>query len=243
MTLRDGELHVFAGAGVGLLSAGFVVMTLAYSSCSDADADSKAMHNPLEDMETIEASIAYRKAPKKQPEKKTRAPEEAKTKNITSDEVKQPPDRKKDESKRDDKPKKPPPDRSKFDEDENAPVNEDQKPDVGEFNDSVRGFAEVTAGEPFFRELAADFHEIWQWPDIIKTQATAAACLHINADGTIEKTKVDPKSGEPQLDESLAAGLKQLETKRKNNPTPVPTYLIKQATTRWICFRAKTPQQ
>ena len=246
MSLGEGEMHAVAGVGVGLLCAGFVVVGLVtgFSDCErDADAGSKSSLD-LDDMEAIEASIAYKKSPAKQPQKKTRQPDEAvKAPGVSRDENKKPTDKKPEDKKptKDEKPAKTPPDRRPTDED--LPVNDKPVTDVGEFNDSSRGFADVTAGDPFYRELAADFNEIWQWPEIIKTQATAAACLHILVDGKIEKTKVDPKSGEPQLDESLAAGLKQLQTKRNANPTPVPTHLIKQATTRWICFKAKTPQQ
>ncbi len=64
----------------------------------------------------------------------------------------------------------------------------------------------------------------------------AVGCLHITADGKIADTKLD-KSRDDQLDQSVELALKKVETKRNNNPEPVPTDIVKLATTRWICFK------
>jgi hypothetical protein len=61
-------------------------------------------------------------------------------------------------------------------------------------------------------------------------------CLHITADGKIAKTKIE-KTGADELDQSAEEALKKVETKRNNNPEPVPTDIAKLATTRWICFK------
>lgn len=242
MSLGDGEMHVLSGVGIGVLAGGLVVLMVITAIDHDP---AQAARDPLDDMDPIEASIAYKKSPAKQPQKKFRPPDpDVKPQGVRKDDTKPDPlvKKKPEEKKSKDKPPpnyKPPDRREK---DDTLPVNEKPVTDVGEFNDNKRGFADVTAGDPFFRELAADFHEIWSWPEFVKSEATAAACLHIKEDGKIEKTKIDPRSGEPQLDESLAAGLKLLQKKRNDNPIAVPSHLLKSATTRWICFRAKTPQ-
>lgn len=244
MSLRDNELHAVAGGGVTVLVGVMAVLLVVSGRSGCAGGNANAEPNPLEDMEAIEASIAYKKAPAKQPQKKTRTPEpEKKAEGVSRDETKKPDEQKKkpEDAKPVTNPKDAIPDRKPKDED----LPENQKPvtDVGEFNDSTRGFAETTSGDPFFRELAADFHENWEFPKILSATASAAGCLHILADGTIKKTKVDPKSGDDALDDSVERALKKMEKLRNGKPVAVPTHLLKQATTRWICFKTKSQEQ
>jgi hypothetical protein len=250
MSLSDGELRALSGAGAAILAGAMSLAVLILPAINGADAKPPE-EDPLDKMETIEASIAFNSAPEKQPHKEFKPPppkvDEEKIK-VADDPTKKPdPPKKKDEPKKD-KPQKdakdvPIPDRKP--KDENAPVGE-QKPvtSPGQFDPNKRGFAEVTAGDPFYRELAADFHEVWEFPVISQTTRTAAGCIHMLEDGTIEKTQVKPKSGDDQLDNSVELGLKALQDKRNKKPTPVPSHLIEQVTSRWICFKtAKLDKQ
>ena len=244
MSLTDNEIHVVAGAGtvagVGGLAC-FLLLSGGFGGCGSAGAEPNH-DDPLDKMEAIEASIAYKKAPAKQPQKKTRqADPTTKPLGVSRDENKKPDDKKPDDKKPDDKPDPNVkiPDRRPTDEE---PVG---KPvtDVGEFNDTKRGFAETTKGAPYFRELAADFHENWEFPKILSATGSAAGCLHVLANGTIAKTKVDPRSGDDALDDSIERALKKLETLRNKTPVPVPIELLEQATAQWICFKSNPQQQ
>ena len=244
MSLSDNEIHAVAGVGVTAVTGGlaFVLLVSGWQGCGAAG-DTEADHEPLDKMEAIEASIAYKKAPtKQQPQKPTRtADPTVKPLGVSHDENKKPDDKKPDDKKPDDKdpPLKPPPDRRDID----GPTDNKPVTQVGEFNDSKRGFAETTKGAPFFQHLAADFHENWEFPKILSATGTAAGCLHILADGTIAKTKVDPKSGDDALDDSIERALKKVETLRNKAPVAVPTELLEQATTRWICFKSNPQEQ
>ncbi|MEO8704022.1 MAG: TonB C-terminal domain-containing protein [Kofleriaceae bacterium] len=244
MSLNDNELHIFAGVGVTVLTSGlaFLFIVSGIQGCGSASASTD--EHPLDEMEAIEASIAYKKSPAKQPQKKTKLPDPVqKPDGVSHDDKKPPPDVKKppDDKK---KPDKTDPNVTKIpDRRETEDVNSKPVTDVGEFNDSTRGFAETTSGDPYFRELAADFHENWEFPKILSASGSAAGCLHILADGTIQKTKVDPKSGDSALDDSIERALKKIEKLRNDKPQAVPTHLLKQATTRWICFKSNPQEQ
>jgi hypothetical protein len=255
MSFNDGELHAAAGVGASLLTGGLAVMMAVYGhACSDecqtnAECESGetckdgscVKVEPLDDMEAIEASIAYKKAPAKQPQKKTRQPDPiVKPDGVSHDETKIPEVKKpEDKPKNNDKdPLAKVPDRKEKDDPVGKPTT-----DVGDFNDNARGFAETTSGDPFFQGLAADFRENWEFPKILSAKGSAAGCLHITADGKIAKTKLDPKSGDEALDDSIERALKKIEKLRNDKPEPVPTHLLKQATTRWICFKSNPQEQ
>ena len=225
-------MHVMAAIGACLLSAGLGVPT--FYLAGSADADSKPV---IEDMEAIEASIATRKKPAKLPQKKTQeAPPEPQVDKVNRDADKLP-----------DPPKDKPPTDPKIDPndplknvrrrevDDNTPTGKPTE-DVGAFNDNERGFADETKGHPFFQRVARDINDAWEFPKILSATNAAVGCLHITGDGKIAKTKLD-KSGENQLDQSVEEALRKVETKRNNNPEPVPTDILKLATTRWICFK------
>jgi len=271
MSINNGEMHVVAAIGAGTLTAAIGIFTILMI---DDDADGERERPELEDMEAIEASLAIRKTPKKQPQKKLRQPDPiVKQEGVSRNENKvldkqcctsaadctsaklpmgttcgegltcernrciKP----KSDKTHDDKDlvAKIPDRREKDD----LQVNDKPVTDVGEFNDNVRGFAETTSGHPFFQGLAADFHENWEFPKILSASGTAAGCLHILGDGTIKKTKLDPKSGDDALDDSIERALKKIEKLRNSKPEPVPTELLKQATTRWICFKSNPQEQ
>jgi hypothetical protein len=236
MSFKDSQMHVMAMIGACLLSAGLGVPT--FILAGSADADPKPV---IEDMEAIEASIAVRKTPAKQPQKKVQAPPpEVKPEGVSHQEDKVPdPKEKKPDPKDKPDPKFKVPDRTHFDDE--TPTGKPTE-EVGAFNDNDRGFAEETKGDPFFQHVARDVSESWDFPKILDAKNAAVGCLRITAEGKIAKTKLDPKSGDDALDDSVERALKKVETLRNANPEAVPTHLLKQATTRWTCFKFN-PQQ
>jgi hypothetical protein len=234
MSLSDGELHAVAGVGLGVVTGG-LVLAMIVAGWLDTDRPPEPPE-PIEQMEAIQASLAYRKAPAKQPQKQTRQPEPTrKAEGVSRDENKPPDD------------KKPPePDKRKTStdpkdfkipnriQDDDLPVNDKPSTDVGEFNDNERGFASVNTGDPWFGRLASQFRV--EFPST-EEASTAAGCVHILADGTIKKTKIDPRSDNGALNAAIETALRSLQQERNDKPELVPTHLLKQATTRWICFK------
>lgn len=244
MALSNEQMHGIAGGGVGAVALGTLVVLLAmhWGKCQGGYA-ANTDGDPLEDMESIEASLAYKKTKKvNQPQKKQRTPDSTvKPDGVSRDENKPVDETKpKDDKKTSDKPEDFKfPDRRGSEDDE---VNPNATTDVGEFNDNARGFAEVTTGDPFFQELAADFHEELSFPSL-ESASAGAGCLHMLPDGTIKKTKIDPKSDNDGLNGAIEKALKGVEKKRNAKPVPPPTHVLKQATTRWICFKIDNQQR
>jgi hypothetical protein len=234
MSFKDGEMHTLAAIGACVLSAALGGGLYVYSGEAKAATKSEP---ELQDLEAIEASIATHRKPQKLPQKEYKeAPPEQQPDKVsrTADKLPDPPKDKPNEPKID------PNDPLK-----NVPrreVDDDDKPigkptdAAGAFNPDERGFAEETKGHPFLQRVARDINDAWDFPKISSAAKGAVGCLHIGADGKIVKTKID-QSGEPDLDLSAEQALKKVETKRNNNPEPVPDDIAKLATTRWICFK------
>jgi hypothetical protein len=232
----DAGLHAWASTGLAIVIAGMVgggFASRGLGSRSDGpDID-------LDEMEAIEASIAYKKAaPEKQPQKKKRAPEpDVKPEGVSHDETK-PIEPKKDEPAK--KPDETDPDWKKFQRDNQDDENLDVgKPvdDPGVFDPNAPvGWAEETKGDPYFQQLIADLREGWDYPQILQAEGVPVGCMRIEKDGSVSDTKFEKQSGNSELDDSVERALKALEKKRKNNPPPVPEHLLKH-TTRWICFK------
>jgi hypothetical protein len=232
MSFKDGEMHTLALVGACVLSAGLAVALWGFTD--EAKAESSAPI--LEDLEAIEASIATHKKPKpKLPEKQYQAPPPEQE----ADKVSRTADKMQDQPKKPDDPKIDPDDPLKNikrrEVDEDKPVGNPTE-QTGDFNEDERGFADETKGHPFFQRVARDIAESWEFPKILSATKAAVGCLHITADGKIAKTKIE-KTGADELDQSAEEALKKVETKRNNNPEPVPTDIAKLATTRWICFK------
>lgn len=236
MSFKDGEMHVMSLVATVVVTAGLVVPAWWYGSEASADASKPA--EPI-NMQAIEASIAIQKTPQKQPQKEFRAPNpEVKPEGVSHE------DKKPDKPKpKDDKPKppddtklKPPPDR-KSALDDDKPVGE-QKAPAGPPSDNQRGFADVTKGDPFFQRVARDWAENFSYPGILDAEKLTNACIYFAPDGKIAGWKLLPKSGDDTLDDAAERGLKAIEKLRNANPEAPPTYLLKQATTTWTCFKA-----
>ncbi len=231
MSLKDRELHTLAAIGACLLSAGLGAGLYGFSG----EAKAEPAVPLLEDLEAVEASIATRKKPAKLPQKKTQeAPPEPQADKVsrTADKMTDPPKDKPNEPKID--PDDPLKNVKRREVDDDSPVGP-QTEDVGDPNDE-RGFADVTKGHPFARGIARDFHDAWEFPKISSATKAAVGCLVIAADGKIAKTTF-AAGGDSELDQSGETALKKVETKRNNNPEPVPSDLLRNATSWRICFK------
>jgi outer membrane biosynthesis protein TonB len=247
MSLNNGEIHAISACGAVALAALISIPTIWFAEGKTADEGPR-----LEDMEAIEASLAVKKQPKKQPEKKTEVkPQPEKPVGVSHDEqkvveenvCKLDKDCKSGEVCKKGKCEKPRVVQQTETTPQTGPVTT-ITPDVeagkettaiGAFNDSEKGWAEETKGHPFFQRVAKDFVENFSYPKILEG-SSAVGCIHMLADGTIQKYKVDPKSGEDTLDDAVERALKKMKELRTQNPEPPPVELLKQATTRWICF-------
>lgn len=235
MARSDSDLHLWAATGVAivasLMGGGLYWQT--------ARADSGQRGPNLDDLEVIEASIAYKKAePQKQPQKKRRAPIEEQIEGVSRDETKVP-----DEKKKDDPVKKPDedvPDWKKYQRDSTDDEDLDVgKPvdDPGVFDPNAPvGWAEETKGDPYFQKLILDLRDGWDYPELLGSEGVPVGCLRLEKNGSVSDTLFKQKSGNAELDDSVERALKLLEKKRKNDPPPVPSHLLKH-TTRWICFK------
>src|SRR5690606_34069843 len=101
MSLRDTEMQIVSILGAGVLSGALIVGTVWFTKAAEAQAP------PLADnRQVIEATLAYRKKPQKQPQKKRDQPQVVKPQGVSHDENKKVEEKKeKKEEKKPDKPK------------------------------------------------------------------------------------------------------------------------------------------
>jgi hypothetical protein len=229
MSLKDAEMQMVSLFGALALSASLVVPIVWFTKAA-------ASEGPiLKEQEVIEATIAYRKTPQKQPVKLTAPTPTVKPEGVSHDE------NKKVEEKKDDK--KPPEAKP----DPNNPFGKFTRPDQetgpevrpteGDFNGSEKGFAPETKGDPFFGRLRADMN--FQFPEIAKAQSIPIGCIHLQPDGRIQGISFDPpigQKGDDDLQTAAEAALKQLQKTRDQNPEAVPTHLLS-ITSKWLCFK------
>lgn len=235
--MRNGEMHAMAGFGALLLTAALCVPTILFRN---SRADTRPV---LDDMESIEASLAYKKpnAPK-QPQKVKQAPNpEVKPEGVSRDENKKV-DEKKDEKKDENK---------KVDEvvDPLAKYRRDQDPDtdvgkeseaVGAFDGSQFGMGEVTKGDPYFQRLVADLQ--WTAPELAKAGAMSpVGCIQLTKEGKIPQTTFKTE-GDGDLQPLAENALRELKKKRNETPEEVPTHLLRALTTKWVCFKFTAQQ-
>lgn len=230
MALRDTEMHVVSFLGAGIIAAALFVPAMVLSKPPGEDGPQ------LKDMQVIEATIAYRKTPKKQPQKQIKQVEEVKPQGVSRDENKKVEEKKKEEKK----PEPPKPDdKNPFGKfardgaDTGTPVTNPE----GDFNGSDKGFAPTSKGDPFLGRLRADMN--FQFPTIAKASSIPVGCIHIQPDGIIKDTTFDPpigQKGDGDLQTAAEAALEELVKVRRANPEPVPTHLLG-ITTKWLCFK------
>jgi len=235
MSFNNSQLHGFACVGTIVL-AGSLFGTTLYLT----EAAAGASHEPqLKEMVTIEASLARKSEKKKQPQKELRAPEPPKPpEGVSHDENKKPLDKKPREDDKKPKPDDKPIDISKY----KHPTDDDPQPgarpttDIGQFDGSEKGFAPINAGNPYWQNLVADFHQVWEIPTISKVNGAAVGCFHIEPDGKIAAIKFDAQSGDDTLDDSVQRAMKATQKARNDKPLPVPTEQLG-VIKKWVCFR------
>lgn len=229
MSLKDAEMHLMSLAGAGLLTAALIVPTVFLTATNRVDAP------VLKEQEVIEATIAYRKTPQKQPEKKFQNPDVPKPEGVSHDENKKPVEDKKDE-------KKPPKQDEanpfgKFTRPSDDPMGKPTTTPEGDFNGSEKGFAPESKGDPFFGRLRGDMN--FTFPEIATAKSIPIGCIHLDADGRIKAVSFDPpigQKGDDDLQTAAEAALKELQKTRAQNPEPVPTHLLS-ITSKWLCFK------
>jgi hypothetical protein len=249
MSFKDGEIQAVSILGTAILTSLLTIPVL-YLTEKAAPA-----HEKFDNMESIEASIAYKKTPQKQPQKQTSQPIVKKDEGVSHDETKKPPiDQCKADSecKPDEKcksgkcvPREEPKQTKvastddvlqKFHhaDDDADPGKPTTQP--GEFNGNEEGWAPVTQGDPFWQGFVKDIRNNFTLPTISETNGPPEGCFHITADGKIADTKIKKKSDSPDLELAAENALDTVKKLRNDNPVPVPTQLLGQIT-RWICFR------
>jgi hypothetical protein len=228
MSMKDAQIHLVSLFGAGALTAALAFPLVLLAT------ENRVEEPPLKEQEVIEATIAYRKTPQKQPHKKTAPPPVEKPEGVSRDE------NKKVEPKKEDK-KDPPKQDGPINFGSNARPNLDEgpatKPTVGDFNGSEKGFAEESKGDPFFGRLRGDMN--FQFPEISKAQSIPIGCIHLQPDGRIKAVTFDPpigKKGDDDLQTAAEAALAELKKTRAQNPEPVPTHLLS-ITSKWLCFK------
>jgi hypothetical protein len=231
MALKDAEMHVVSFLGSTILTAAFFVPILWF-------AEGKETEGPiLQDRQAIEATIAYRKTPQKQPQKKTAQQEVIKPEGVSRDETKKV--EQKDE-KKDPKidPKNPFGQFTRPSEDTGAPTTRPE----GDFNGNEKGFAPESKGDPFFGRLRGDMN--FQFPEIAKASSIPIGCIRLLADGKIQGVTFDPpigQKGDDDLQTAAEASLAELKKTRNSNPEAVPSHLLA-ITTKWLCFKFSVSQ-
>lgn len=235
----NGALH---GAALGIMLSIAASAGVGLWRMNRANAESARGPN-LDDMEAIEASLAYKKADQKQPQKKKAPPPpEEKIEGVSHDEQKTPDEQKKDEPQK--KPQETLDDKFKKYQRENTDDEEIGKPeeDLGAFDGSEYGFANETKGDPYFQALIADLVKGWDYPELLADEGTPVGCMHLEPDGKIVDTLMKEKSGNSELDDSVERALKNLVKLRDEEPREVPAHLVKK-TRSWICFKFDARKQ
>jgi len=238
--MKDSDFHVVSTAGT-VVAAGLIVAAVLW-----ADHEAKAAtrsHNPLDDMEVIDASLAELPAePEALPQKQFKPPppkSDQPPPGVSHDDKAKPVDRP-------DKPEPPPaPDAEdlldkyrRHDQDEDLPVGKPVDQPQGAFDGDKRGFGDETKGDKFLGALKADLLRGWEYPEILDDVGTPVGCIHMEPDGTIPEIKLYQQSGNPELDDSVERALKKLQKLRTDEPEAVPTHLLPR-TRQWICYRMK----
>lgn len=233
MSSSNAQLHGFAMAGTLVLTGALFGGTLYLTETAAA-----TRIPPLQEMVAIEAQLARKSVKQRQPQKELKTPPpEVKPEGVSRDENKQPVDKKPDEDK------KPKPSDEKFDISKfKRPSDDDAQPgagpatDIGQFDGSEKGFAPINAGNPYWQNLVADFHQVWEIPQISKVSGAAVGCFHIEPSGKIAAVKFDTPSGDETLDDSVQRAMKATQKARNDKPQPVPTEQLG-VIKKWVCFR------
>jgi hypothetical protein len=267
MSFSDSEMHVVAGVGACIVTLALGIPTVLFPAMDSGPAEKDVSADKV----VINASLAMRKTPKKQPQKQFRQPDAPdKPLGVSKDDKKVVENqcctdeadctkanlpvgttcaddatctnhrcvKKRDKKNPDDKDDKVAaiPDRTKnLDDPKGNPTDNT----VGEFDGSKKGTARSSSGDPWFRELVNDFMTFLDFPKI-EIASAAEVCLQILADGTIKDLSLTPPNGRRSdndgLNGKIDSAYKKLQEQRKQKPSAVPTHLLKQVVTKWICI-------
>jgi outer membrane biosynthesis protein TonB len=244
--MKDSDLHVYAGIGTALVVA--LLATPVYVLAGTETLPGLQ----LTEVESIEAELAMKSDTKKQPDKPPPPPKDPDEKiggdaNAKPEVCKQDADCGAgklckqgtcvaDKSKPDSPDVQMPPRR--YTEDD-ATAGEATLPDLGQFDGDERGFAQKSSGHPYMQQLAADVHESFEYPELLKGQGSVDVCVRLTPEGKIIDTKKwGAGSGNPEIDDSGERAVKKMIDKRNADPQIVPTELLaKGVTIKWLCFR------
>jgi outer membrane biosynthesis protein TonB len=244
--MKDGQIQTVSMIGTAVFSAAMFLPLLYLTE------EAQAKKPDFGEMESIEASIAYKKTPMKQPQKpkKEREPDQ-KPEGVSHDDKKPPPascqpvcktgyycDKASLTCKEVKKTTEPVDPLKKYK--HNTGDEDDQlgKPTTqpGDFNGNEHGWAPQTKGHPFWQKFAQDIHENFKFPTISEDNGIPVGCFHITPDGKIADTKFKEHSQSADLDRAAHDAIDAVKKIRNDNPVPVPNELLG-ATSRWICFR------
>lgn len=242
---HNGRLHATSATMVGLVLmlvalGGWYTRLVKLPTCAPPTTLGGSPYlkcHDLDNLEAIDASLAYKKPETKQPQKQRSAPPpEVKPEGVSHDENKVPDVVKKDEPVT--KPTETVEDILNKHRNHDDDDDEIGKPthDVGQFDGSEFGFADETKGDPYMIDLVKDL--AWEYPKLLDASGTPVGCIHIQPDGKIVDTTMKAQSGNSTLDDAAERTLKSLKKLRDDNPQPVPQKLLdKGITEKWICFK------
>lgn len=222
-------MHTMAVIGALAFSAALAVPTVFMTA---ARADGRPA---LEDMEVIEASLAYKSEKKpKQPQKPTNQPvPEVKPDGVSRDETKKPdekPEDKKDPPKKDEVVDP----LAKYKRQDEDLANGKTDDEEGAADGSLLGRGNISKGDPYFQRLWADLE--WTVPELAKTGGPeTVACIVFTAEGKIPRTFFKTK-GDDDVATLADKAIDDLKAKRNASPEEVPTHLLKRLTSKGICF-------
>lgn len=119
--------------------------------------------------------------------------------------------------------------------------NTDVEP-AGTFDGSKHGFAEVSRGDPYMQELAAQVYGSWELTSLEKDAGEAVGCVRLAADGSVLAVDLwKEHKTNTNLNLSVNHALEAVKKKRTSGTKPVPVHL-KDATTQWTCFKFSIDQ-
>lgn len=230
MSIKDSEMHLVAVIGACVLTAALSIPTILWASTTSSGLD----EDEGEEKVVIEASLAMRKSPKKQPQKEFKQPDKPeKPTGVSKDENKPvtaqcckdeadcnrvslafpttcPNDGRCENNRCKPKKKETKPEDGPITAIPHRPLNEDSptgKPTentIGEFDGSAKGTARTSTGDPWLRELANDFMTHVDFPRLEEASA-ALACMRILEDGTIKDSTLNPPTGKRSDNDGLNA--------------------------------------
>jgi len=226
MSLKDSEMHLFAGFGSPLVIVAVVALSMVTekgcgSGGAKEDDDSKEI--------IIEASLGAYKPDVVQPQKPRPPPDPTEKPEGVSSDANKKPDKKKDDKKPDDKPI----DIGKYyhphDDDSAGPPS---PATIGDLSGSINGDSATSKGDPYFGRLKADMS--FSPPEIAQGNSVPIGCILLQADGKIPDVRMKVETHD-DLQTAAETALARLKKLRNEHPEEVPPHLLKFAG-QYICF-------